>query len=184
MSDRTNASDAILRLADRGAIADILFAYAHGIDRRDPELVLACFHEDAFFEHGGAALPVAKFFELSASGADGLRTTMHHLTNVTIDVEADEARTQAYLLAYHLVKAEGPDRPPLFPCLGRDYGVVIGGRYFDRFARRNGVWRIAHRKLVFDWSARIDGPAFPIEPTESGWTPSFGILGATQGLKA
>jgi hypothetical protein len=32
---------------------------------------------------------------------------------------------------------------------------VLGGRYVDRFERRDGEWRIAARITVHDWS-RID----------------------------
>ena len=28
---------------------------------------------------------------------------------------------------------------------------TFGGRYVDRFERRDGEWRIAHRNLVHEW---------------------------------
>ena len=41
-------------------------------------------------------------------------------------------------------------------------GHSFGGRYLDRFERRNGVWRIAHRRAVLDVGFRtvlhIKGP--------------------------
>jgi hypothetical protein len=33
--------------------------------------------------------------------------------------------------------------------------LTFGGRYVDRFERREGVWKIAHRQVIFEWS-RID----------------------------
>ena len=30
--------------------------------------------------------------------------------------------------------------------------VEVGGRYLDRFERREGAWRIHHRAVVIDWS--------------------------------
>ena len=29
---------------------------------------------------------------------------------------------------------------------------VVGGRYLDRFERRDGQWKIAHRLYVMDWN--------------------------------
>ena len=36
--------------------------------------------------------------------------------------------------------------------------VLIGGRYIDRFERRDGVWRIIQRTGVHDWR-RYEAPA-------------------------
>ena len=35
---------------------------------------------------------------------------------------------------------------------GRKYMRIRGGRYCDRFERRNGVWKIAYRIVTDDWS--------------------------------
>jgi hypothetical protein len=32
------------------------------------------------------------------------------------------------------------------------HDLTIGVRYFDRFEKRSGAWRIALRNLIFDWS--------------------------------
>ena len=40
-----------------------------------------------------------------------------------------------------------------------DGAVLMGGsgRYIDRFERRDGVWKIALRRLVIDWRFKADG---------------------------
>ena len=30
--------------------------------------------------------------------------------------------------------------------------AVVGGRYVDKFERRDGRWAITHRDVIFDWS--------------------------------
>ena len=44
--------------------------------------------------------------------------------------------------------------------------MEVGGRYLDRFEKRDGEWRIARRRYVLDWSrngastAQWDGPMY------------------------
>jgi hypothetical protein len=154
----SQSPERVAALADRIEINDVLSTYAHGVDKKDGALVLACFHDDATFEIGEKQMPVGQFFQMNQYNADGLQATMHLITNVLVEIRGDVANTQCYLLAYHLVGAEGPDRPPLFPCSGKDYGLLVGGHYVDRFERRDGSWRIAQRRLAFEWTANLEGP--------------------------
>jgi hypothetical protein len=52
-----------------------------------------------------------------------------------------------YILAFHQVNTD--DSP---------VDLLIGGRYFDRYEKRSGVWKFAHRAVVADW-ARVDSPS-------------------------
>ena len=45
--------------------------------------------------------------------------------------------------------------PPLLPDIGKDYGIFIGARYVDEFDRRGGEWKIAFRKIYFEWESKI-----------------------------
>jgi hypothetical protein len=40
--------------------------------------------------------------------------------------------------------------------------LTFGGRYVDRFERQEGVWKIAHRQVILEWS-RLD----PVEESYS-----------------
>ena len=46
---------------------------------------------------------------------------------------------------------------------GGEYLERFGGRYFDRFVQRDGAWKIADRKLTWDWDAR--------EPVQRAFPP-------------
>jgi hypothetical protein len=35
---------------------------------------------------------------------------------------------------------------------GNAYEIVVGGRYLDHVERRNGIWKIKTRRLIFDYS--------------------------------
>jgi len=71
--------------------------------------------------------------------------TMHFLGNMLIEVDGERARAETYAVAYHRV--EGPD--------GGGKDDIFGIRYVDRFERRAGRWRIAHRVVATEWR-RVD----------------------------
>ena len=60
---------------------------------------------------------------------------MHFNTNVLIEFESPE---RAFVETYVLVLQRFADRR-----------VTASARYLDRFEKRNGEWRVAHRTLVF-----------------------------------
>ena len=65
---------------------------------------------------------------------------MHALSNISIDLQGDVAFTESYVTASHLIRPE------------RGGGLFwFAGRYVDRFEKRSGEWRIAHRKLLRSW---------------------------------
>jgi hypothetical protein len=33
--------------------------------------------------------------------------------------------------------------------------MIAAGRYLDRFERRNGEWKIAHRQACYDWNSSV-----------------------------
>ena len=67
--------------------------------------------------------------------------TQHFLGNCILRVDGDSASGETYVHALHRVPTED----------GAYHDVIMGCRYLDAFACRDGVWRIAHRKVAFDW---------------------------------
>ena len=133
-------------LLARETIRDVLARYCRGIDRRDRDLVARCFHPDATDDHGTGARPVDEFlawcFELLA----GYDSSFHFLGQTVIDLDASgrAARSETYGIAHHRT-AGGADHRNL----------VTGFRYVDDFTAIDGVWAIAARVAITDWS-RID----------------------------
>jgi hypothetical protein len=60
---------------------------------------------------------------------------MHFNTNVLVEFQSAE---RAFVETYVLVLQRYADRR-----------VSASARYLDRFEKRNGAWRVAHRTLVF-----------------------------------
>lgn len=142
-------------LLDRAEITDLLHLYCRGIDRRDESTLASIYHDDAIEDRGegifyGLAsewrrqtLPLLAVFEL----------TQHCIMNILIDIDSDTAQGESYFNAYHRF-GEPPETqddvlPVEWPSSGTE--MILAGRYLDRFERRNGEWKIAHRRMVCDW---------------------------------
>jgi ketosteroid isomerase-like protein len=150
-------------LLARQEIADVIYRYARGIDRLDFDLVRSCYHDDAYDDHGMFRGNVEEFIDSARRFLPRFAATMHFMGNVLIEVGVDgdaaRARAETYAVAYH--RQIGED--------GGGKDDVFGIRYVDRFERRNGEWRIAHRVVATEWR-RVD----PVPPgkgrgTEGVW---------------
>jgi hypothetical protein len=160
-SIRTNGD-----IAEKFLLRELLEKYCRGIDRRDLELVRACFHEDAIDDHGSLFRGSRDdYIAFIPTYIDQFSITTHHITNALFDVDGDRAEGESYVLANHVTRGWAPQN------------IVASGRYVDRFERRDGVWRIIHRTGVADWSTIAGG----FDP--EGWIgtadrsdPSYSLL--------
>ena len=143
--NQSNTIEARLRLIeDRQAIHDVIVRYCRGVDRSDPDLVMAAFHDDAIDNHFGVILPFREAIGTlkaarSGGGSPSKTTSMHNICNVLIEVDGDIARCESYVIVIVRIPQDG--------------GAIDwmhAGRYVDRFERRNGEWRIAYRTVVYD----------------------------------
>ena len=142
---------AVKELMDRQAILDCLNRYARGLDRRDPDVLRSAFHPDATDHHGGHIdyHPAADSLIADWEIRDADRAfSQHLLLNTSIDLDGDTAHTETY---FQLIVGLSPDVRPDSPGLS-----VSGGRYVDRFERREGEWRIARRVLIVEYMADMD----------------------------
>lgn len=142
---------AIRELIDRECIRDCLFRYARGIDRRDRTLVASAFWPDANLRNDLAGEPYG-FLDPMLEWLDQFGNTVHSVTNVLIRIEGDAALVESLVDGFHQVIA-GPEPT---------HDVVIVARYHDRFERRSGEWRIAHRRVTLDW--------FRVHPDSGDWS--------------
>ena len=118
-------------LADEMAIRRVLATYAHAIDRTDFELIAGCYCEDAEEDRGRFKGSIPEFIEW-------LTKT---LGEPWIELDGDVAHVDTPCLGHHRLRnpAPGRSRDELIPC-----------RYLDRFERRDGEWRIASRRAVYE----------------------------------
>jgi len=141
----------VRRLQDRQDIHDCLTRYCRAVDRLDRDLLMSVYHDDAIDDHGLFFGSGAAFVDWVLPFHARLQTsTQHVITNHTCDLDGDVAHTETYFLFAGMNR----DGPPF---------TLAGGRYIDRFERRDGRWAIALRKCVNDWRSPT-GPSFlPVE---------------------
>lgn len=126
-------------------IRQVLATYSRGVDRWDLDLLKSIYWDDAIDDHTifvGSGHAFAEFINRTCREMDG--PSQHHLTNIHIDLRGDEAFVETYYIAYHATFEDGRESALL----------NTGGRYIDRFERRGGEWKIAHRRVTIDWSRR------------------------------
>jgi ketosteroid isomerase-like protein len=136
---------AVHTLLDKQEIHECIMRYCRGIDRCDEELIRSAYHPDAYDDHGGFKGTVDEFVSwIIPALLRAWKGTLHFMGNELVEVQGDVAYSESYFVAYHRLDRHG-----------KEFDTVFGGRYVDRFERRNGVWRIARRTVVHDWS-RVD----------------------------
>lgn len=129
---------------DRHAIYDCLIRHARGLDRRDPGLMMSAYHADATEDHGVFSGSAAGFVEFIFAFYDsiGAWQTTHRVNQSLVEFTAgDSAFVETYALDFLDTDTD----------VGR-VARTVGGRYLDRFERRDGQWRIARRSYVMDWN--------------------------------
>ena len=136
---------AIEQLLARQHIADVIYRYARGIDRLDFDGVRSCYHADAYDDHGSFSGTVEEFIAAAGIFLQRWTVTQHFMGNMLIEIDGAVARAETYAVAYH--RREDAD--------GNGKDDVMGIRYVDRFERRDGVWKIAHRVVATEWR-RVD----------------------------
>lgn len=138
MSTSPNKEAALDAALARAEIHDLCMAYARGVDRADAELLASIFTEDSTVISGvvnGSGKDFAR--EITAFVSGNLEMCFHSVANEWVEVRGDEAVGEHYVIA-QMVQA------------GTE--VLTGGRYIDRYVRRDGRWLIQSRTFVADWS--------------------------------
>ncbi len=155
-------------LLDKQSITEVITTYARAIDRLDEELLRSVFHPGSKHAHGfvgpssDPSLPSTPGSPLDfvAYAFDVLRThirTHHQLGNILIEVDGDDAYAETYFSAYHRMRAKG-DALAAPNAFDTEMDLLVGGRYIDRFQRRQGIWKISHRTGLTDWM-RLEPPS-------------------------
>jgi SnoaL-like domain len=130
---------------DYFAIQNLIYRYCDRIDRGDFAGIAQLF---AHAEIHVPALPApvrgvaaieAMYTQFTRLYPEtGTPRTRHVTSNVIIEPDGvDAARAQSYVLVH-----QATDVLPLQP--------IIGGRYYDRFAKTEGAWRFTERRMEMD----------------------------------
>ena len=130
----------IQRVIDEQELRELVQTYCRGIDRQDFALVRTLYHDNAIDDHGdmfkGGPDDYVAWLPTIMANWDA---TVHSLSNMLFRIEGDTANGELYVVAYH--RTHPPDAKE----------IVVGGRYLDRYEKRDGVWKFLHRSLAMDW---------------------------------
>jgi hypothetical protein len=154
------------QLEDRQRIADLIADYCRGVDRCDDVLLRSTYWPDAIDNHGVSDSPAMEFCDrVIPILEETCLATMHFIGQSRVELAGDRAVGETYVVAYHVLKsaahldrfmgAEAAEAVrAAFPAVGADapFEYNAGARFLDRFERRAGAWRFAHRQVVFEWS--------------------------------
>jgi hypothetical protein len=147
--DNDPSSARLRELIDRQDILDCVYRCCRGIDRLDSALAASAYHPDAIDNHGVFCGPVAEFIEWAFAGHRAAHHGHHHyVMNHTCDLDGDVAHTETY----YIFAAQNVRGTP---------HTLHGGRYVDRFERRDGRWAIAYRTSLLEWVGGLTEPALP-----------------------
>ena len=155
---REAAIDALL---DKQDIREALAAFSRGMDRFDRDAFLSAFWDDAEIAAGPFVGSAAECWDWAMPMHEkGQRLTHHALLQSNIDLDRDTAHAETYYQ---------------FVARNRDETLVLaGGRYIDRFERRNGKFRIALRVNLIEWSCLP-----PAIPPPFGDVPDLALNGVS-----
>jgi ketosteroid isomerase-like protein len=135
--------------ADRLAIRELIEAYAHCADRRDAHGQMSLFTADAHFVVYMDAKDPKPSQELHSREAlapvfadlNHYTATMHFVGQSTIfTLNGDCATGEAYCIAHHFTVDHKKRR-----------FMVAYIRYLDNFAKIDGAWLFAERRIYVDW---------------------------------
>jgi len=132
--------EALSALQARASIGACIARIARGEDRRDANILGACFWPDATCDFGIFGGGFDEYLAWVVPGSPAIPVTQHILGQSVIDLIGDLALAETYVTAYHRIDTGAEERD-----------TVIGGRYLDRLEKRGHEWRIAQRTMLYDW---------------------------------
>jgi hypothetical protein len=155
-------------------VCHLMARCARAIDRKDYALLRDVFHDDAYDDHGLWSGDVDNFIETFDRRHVHIEHAMHLNGNTVlleVDAERRELMVETYCVAWTRV-------PPGVTIPGGLFGAeddgepmaqltAVGNRYLDIVSERDGVLRIAFRRVIFEWIALTDVPVQ--QPFDASW---------------
>jgi 3-phenylpropionate/cinnamic acid dioxygenase small subunit len=126
---------AIQELLDIHAIQQLMVRYAERIDANDPEGAAACFAEHGIGKYWGTYRGRQEISDRLAEILVLFSATSHHLSNININLDGDQATAMSYVYAFH--RMADTDEP-----------LHYWGRWVDRLKRTDEGWLFEEREVV------------------------------------
>lgn len=125
-------------------IKNVMHSYVRGCDRKDYARVRDAYHDDAFDDHG----PLKDFKPGLMDWIQNYNKDTHQMAHLIsepyIEWHGEIALVETYCLLIQQMSAKVGDQE------NSQRYCTQAVRYADRFEKREGKWRIAHRVVVFE----------------------------------
>jgi len=130
-------------------ITQLLYTYCNAADRHDHVKMRSLYHPDAWDDHGSFFKgPAMEFIDRLPEIQAPMEILHHNMTSKNIVVKGDKAEGEIYMIAFHRFKLEdGPENKK-----NGSADLLVGGRYFDNYERRDGTWKFTLRAAGADWA--------------------------------
>lgn len=154
---------------DRQAIADQIHHYCRAMDRIDPELGYAVWHEGGTADYGPMFSGTGRaFVDWVCETHGGMVAHAHRIANILIRLDGETAASEAYVHATLRFEQDGVLRQ-----------ASVFGRYLDRWSKRDGRWAIDARVYVQDFDDIRDVGTQIVTPwgRRDRSDPSYAVLG-------
>lgn len=141
-------TDVLQEMLDEHELRKLVHRYCRAVDRGDDATLRSLYHDDAEDAHGSfSSGPATRLVEQIAAARPFLRSMQHHITTTNFAIDGAVAEGEIYTIATHT-----------FTVGDHDVDVIVGGRYLDRYEKRDGTWKVTHRAIVTD-SAFVNDPS-------------------------
>jgi hypothetical protein len=142
------ASPDVQEMLDEFALRKLVHGYCRAVDRGDLETLRGLYHHDAEDSHGSfSSGSVDTFLRTLAGARPYVRSMQHHITTTNFAISGDTAEGEIYSIATHSFAASDGETE-----------VVVGGRYLDKYEKRDSTWKFTTRCIVTDW-AHVNDPS-------------------------
>jgi hypothetical protein len=128
-------------LLSRQEIYDQCCRYLRAQDRLMPELHRSVFWDDATTDYGAYIGGPDGFVAFAQNALKDHLSNHHMMGQAFIEIEGEVGFGEIYFQALHRIVQDGEEKD-----------LWVSGRYIDRYERRGGVWKIAHRSELVDWA--------------------------------
>jgi ketosteroid isomerase-like protein len=142
-------TDALMQeMIDEFQLRKLVNAYCRAVDRGDYAQLQNLYHHDAVDAHGDFSAGTADdFLNQLAAARPYIQSMQHNVTTMNFAIRGHAAEGEIYTIAIHTLAGKG-----------RDVDLVVGGRYLDKYEKRDDAWNLIERTIVTDW-AHVNDPS-------------------------
>ena len=117
-------------MIDEFQLRKLVNAYCRAVDRGDLAQLRELYHPDAADGHGAFSSGTASdFLDELAAARPYIRSMQHNITTMNFAIDGDVAEGEIYTISTHTLAGHDGD-----------VDVVVGGRYLDKYEKRDDAW--------------------------------------------